>query len=273
LEIGRAALFYERFYNCATAIKTGDYSLYLPPVTAEATAAPSLHATSLPSMAPSEQATALPDQTEIIASANLTDPSDNKTPNILSEQSTDFNATETTDVDPIIEDPQNSTQIDGSDVEQTNETRLLRTRFVTANAIHRDRTITEDELLESILTDAPPTKNEYINSTLDEISENDNNSTLDIDEEDVAEAAEKLQQAAVEAAENAANVASKNSSAVRAHNCFGLFPSSLFNTLSIHSISRQLRPTVLPLPKLPKKQPRRQQTQQLQHETKSHQRE
>ena len=31
LEGSRAAMFYENFFNCANAIKTGDYSMYLPP--------------------------------------------------------------------------------------------------------------------------------------------------------------------------------------------------------------------------------------------------
>lgn len=38
----RAALFYEAFFNCANAIRTGDYSLYLPPTTNTPTAAPTV---------------------------------------------------------------------------------------------------------------------------------------------------------------------------------------------------------------------------------------
>ena len=38
----RAALFYESFFNCANAIRTGDYSLYLPPTTDAPTATPTV---------------------------------------------------------------------------------------------------------------------------------------------------------------------------------------------------------------------------------------
>lgn len=38
----RAALFYEAFFNCANAIRTGDYSLYLPPTTNTPSATPTV---------------------------------------------------------------------------------------------------------------------------------------------------------------------------------------------------------------------------------------
>mmetsp|Transcript_7499 Transcript_7499/g.17009 ORF Transcript_7499/g.17009 Transcript_7499/m.17009 type:complete len:1132 (+) Transcript_7499:74-3469(+) len=51
LEGSRAAVFYENFFNCANAIKTGDYSMYLPPPSLAPTLMPTV--SMVPSMAPS----------------------------------------------------------------------------------------------------------------------------------------------------------------------------------------------------------------------------
>lgn len=53
LEGSRAAMFYENFFNCANAIKTGDFSMYLPPP--PPSSAPTLlpEVSMAPSMAPS----------------------------------------------------------------------------------------------------------------------------------------------------------------------------------------------------------------------------
>lgn len=49
LEGSRAAMFYENFFNCANAIRTGDYSMYVPPTSAVPTPSP---VSALPSSAP-----------------------------------------------------------------------------------------------------------------------------------------------------------------------------------------------------------------------------
>ncbi|KAL9186222.1 hypothetical protein ACHAXT_005460 [Thalassiosira profunda] len=58
-EGARAAAFYENFFGCATAIKTGDYSSFLPPPTAEPTLRPTL------SPAPSQSSSAEEDDDDV----------------------------------------------------------------------------------------------------------------------------------------------------------------------------------------------------------------
>jgi len=52
VEVTRAAMFYENFFNCANAIKSGDYSLYLPRPTPGPTTSPTPNVTAVPSSAP-----------------------------------------------------------------------------------------------------------------------------------------------------------------------------------------------------------------------------
>lgn len=52
VEVSRAAMFYEKFFNCANAIKSGDYSLYFPPPTPGPTTSPTPNVTAVPSSAP-----------------------------------------------------------------------------------------------------------------------------------------------------------------------------------------------------------------------------
>ena len=217
-EVGRAALFYERFYNCANAIKTGDYSLYLPPVTAEPTAAPSERMTALPSSAPTDHVTDFLIGETSLNTTTLVDDVDGDALNssdtlITVDQpivdTVNVNETVVLDVDATTKDTAN-TEIGDASFEDianateviVNDTDSVRARFMA----------TEDEIIESSGTHLQPNEIENNNTTLDE----QNNSTLNAEEDqgDVAEAAEKLQQAAVEAAQAAAEVASKNSSAV-----------------------------------------------------------
>jgi len=51
VEGSHAAVFYENFFNCANAIKTGDYSMYLPPPSSPPTLQPTV--SRAPSMASS----------------------------------------------------------------------------------------------------------------------------------------------------------------------------------------------------------------------------
>ena len=218
IEVGRAALFYERFYNCANAIKTGDYSLYLPPVTAEPTAAPSVHMTALPSSAPTDHGTDFSKE-ETLNTTTVENDVDDDILNNLETSSTEgksavhvvkFNETVVADGDALTENTAHAEGDDKSFVNATNATQIItndtdsnRTRFMA----------TEDEIIASPELHSQPNEIENSNSTLDEL----NNSTLEAEEDegDVAEAAEKLQQAAVEAAQAAVEAASKNSSAVR----------------------------------------------------------
>ena len=223
LEAGRAAAFYEKFYNCANAIKTGDYSMYLPPATPEPTSAPTEIVSAFPSMSPSGQATShssmasseLVDEASGVdaedTAANLT-LADTGVPEVPTGQNVtsagQYTNDQNNEVDseddgaleasnPALQD-QNNTEV------VTNNTGSVRTRFLRSMEDENESEVLDESL-----------ENTNYNSTLDELPAVDGNSTSDADEEDVAEAAEKLQQAAVEAAENAANVASKNSSAVR----------------------------------------------------------
>jgi hypothetical protein len=200
LEVGRAAAFYEMFYNCANAIKTGDYSMYLPPATPEPTSAPSEETPSSPSMAPSDETTAVPTYSPSVSTKDAAAESSNATHAPIADQNhknptSVSDANKTIGVENVISTADN---INNTDV----HSRFLRS--------------TKDEITSANNDDEKFTESVTANSTIDYLPANDSNSTLFADEDDVADAAEKLQQAAVEAAENAANVASKNSSAVSA---------------------------------------------------------
>lgn len=196
-----ASKFYEKFYACATAIKTGDYSLYLPPVTDEPTSAPSEYETTFPSQAPTEL------KVEAVATESESSAGILNEGNILSHpiKESTFNASVIEDNDGInrVEDGSNVTLVVDSDnkTQYLNNTSYLRTRVL------------DDSNGDDIEVDVQPFEIDDANSTLDEL----NNSTVESDEE---EDAEQLQQAAVEAAEAAAEMASKNSSLVSVNTRF-----------------------------------------------------
>ena len=240
MEGGRAALFYERFYNCANAIKTGDYSMYLPPVTAEPTSSPTERVTAVPSLTSSSAPSIAPSKNEEEdvneESANATDDVENDEPDSSTEivvdvvdkyhhdeVQTDFNTTDSAD-NPKVKDTANITVADDG-VEQTNGTGSLRIRFLSTDKPQVYGSSIEEGNV-PFETEGQPTKSNLVKSTLDEeIAEegpelsisieksNLNYTSPESNDEDVAEAAEKAAIAAVEAAENAANVASTNSSA------------------------------------------------------------
>jgi len=172
---GHASKFYERFYACATAIKTGDYSLYSPPVTDEPTSAPSEYTTAFPSQAPTELKVDV-----------ATTKSDN-IPNHRTKNST-LNAS-------VIEDNEGINHVEN----------LSNNATLVVDGDNETHRVLEDSNGDVTKVDAQSFEINNSNSTLDEL----NNSTLESDEE---KDAEQLQQAAVEAAEAAAEMASKNSS-------------------------------------------------------------
>jgi len=188
-EASQAAAFYEKFFNCAHAIKSGDYSLYLPPPTVAPTAMPT--DSKPPSAMPSGIGEEAKDNED---SAPLQDDS-------IPDSTLRKNTTEDD------YDTQNTTQYDDGGqrrVEEYKENHINTTiqasvlEKLKSNPVDIDK---ENENVTAPASDLPPQNSQ--DTSLDDSDDLDETETIQSSEDDPAEIAEKAAIEAAKAAENA----------------------------------------------------------------------
>ena len=187
-EASQAAAFYEKFFNCAHAIKSGDYSLYLPPPTVAPTAMPT------DSKAPS----AMPSGT---VSDNGYGGKDYE--NSASHSIPDSTLSQNTTEDDY--DMQNTTQYDDDGqrrVEEYEENHINTTIQAAVLDKLKSNPVDIDEENENVTAHLPglPPQNSQDTDDSDDL---DDTETIQSSEDDPAEVAEKAAIEAAKAAENA----------------------------------------------------------------------
>ena len=201
-EASQAAAFYEKFFNCAHAIKSGDYSLYLPPPTVAPTVMPT------DSMSPSAMPSRIGgDTNNMNKDVDMVDgekDSDVNTPDSTLRQ----NTTEDDAIDSELDnDMQNTTQYDDDGqrkVEEYEENHINTTiqaavlDKLKSNPVDIDE---ENENNTAPISDHPP-QNSH-DTSLDDSDDLDDTETIQSSEDDPAEVAEKAAIEAAKAAENA----------------------------------------------------------------------
>ncbi|KAL7541031.1 hypothetical protein ACHAXR_010573 [Thalassiosira sp. AJA248-18] len=244
LERSRAAVFYENFFNCANAIKTGDYSIYTPPPSSAPTVSPTISMT--PSMAPTMSPSIVNEKNEtLVGEGSSNDDVENthvtggaadiKEDNRDTSSDVDEGENDITDdnitmveqhSDDVVHGENNTIEEpDDSQLNKSNSTGSLRRRYLLPwENLHQNERLLSEKLnnaTDEAVLDTPETNSE--DASIEEESEDipglslgdDDLDFTDLDdtagsEDDPAEAAEKAAIEAAKAAENAAAVVATN---------------------------------------------------------------
>jgi len=196
-EASQAAAFYEKFFNCAHAIKSGDYSLYLPPPTVAPTAMPT------DSKAPSAMPSRIGDDNmnmDVDKVDGEKDSGVNTSDSTLRQNTTEDDAIDSE------KDVQNTTQYDYDGqrrVEEYEENHINTTIQAAVLDKLKSNSVDIDEENENGTVPVPADLPSQNGQDTDDSDDLDDVETIQSSEDDPAEVAEKAAIEAAKAAENA----------------------------------------------------------------------